>query len=182
MVGVTQGPELGIEPGELGGAAYSVRGFTAATDTSYPNALATLWNPSSDKRICVVEVWLFLAGALPQTTRNNPRLVLATARGTAGSTITPDGDNDLGGEGAAPPSGALLDLAAYSAEPTLASPPLWGVTFGGSSVTGSGGHGWTWAAPGGVWVPPGQGLCLLADDGAAAAWPTSEVVFEWLEG
>lgn len=163
---------------------YSVRGFTAATGTSDPEAIAQLWNPSSARRLLVLEVSLYAAGAPPGVqARNSLSLQRTSARGTPGSTVTPDADSDWAGE-LAPPSGALLDLAAFTVQPTLAAPELDGLVLAaaGTSGTPSSGMGFALVRPEGIWVPPGTGLLLNGVlIAGAVSWPTSEVTFEWAE-
>ena len=151
---------------------YSARGFTAATAATADHALGALWNASSTKRICVVEYGIYKAGA--GAANDSIYVCRITARGTAGSTVTPDGDNDWSGDGATPPSGALLDLAAYSVQPTRASPNLFGWV-----ASAAAGAGFSKPSPRGIWIPAGTGLAICQR--AATAWPTSEVYFEWLE-
>src|SRR5262245_20079851 len=150
---------------------YSARGFTAATAATADHALAVLWNPSGSKRIRVVEVGLFKAGA--GTANDSVYLARRTTRGTTGSTVTPDADNAWEGD-ATPDSGALLDLAAFSAQGTQSTPFLWG--FVAAAAAGS---GLIWPCPRGIIVPAGTGLAIAQR--AATAWPTSEVYFSWEE-
>lgn len=98
---------------------YSVGGRSADTAATANHVAATLWNPSSAFNIYVREIWIVKTAA----TADNHQLNFSTTRGTAGSTVTPDIDNNYQRQ-AAPPSGALLDLAAYSVQPTLQTPAL----------------------------------------------------------
>lgn len=99
---------------------YSVGGRSANTAATADHIAAALWNASSTKPILVREIWCFKTVA----TADNHALSRITARGTPGSTVTPDADNCWDHNKTAPQSGALLDLAAYSAQPTLAAPYL----------------------------------------------------------
>lgn len=150
---------------------YSVRGFTAATAATADHCLAELWNPDSLKRMKVFEIGLFKAGA--GAANDSVYIVRTTARGTAGSTVTPDADNAWAGDDV-PSSGALLDLAAFSVQPTRASPNLFG--WVAAAVAAS---GFIWPVPRGIWIPPGTGLAICQR--VATAWPTSEVYFAWEE-
>ena len=151
---------------------YSVRGRTAATAATADHACATLWNPHSTHRIRVVQISL-CASAAPSA-GCTLKLRRATARGTAGSTVTP-GVMHHSLRAIAPPSGAVLDLAAYTTQPTF--------------ETGDLGLGWVLAAvaaagviypiPNGIEIPPGAGLSITT--GAAIAIPASDVTFFWLE-
>lgn len=98
---------------------YSVGGRSANTAATANHVAAALWNPSTAFNIYVREIWVTKTVA----TADHHQLNYITTRGTAGSTVTPDTDNDYTRQ-AAPPSGALLDLAAYSVQPTLQTPAL----------------------------------------------------------
>lgn len=146
---------------------HYVRGFTVATAATADHTICALWNPHSTRRIKIVEFTLFKAGA--GTANDSARLVRITARGTAGSTVTPDADNSSESDSTSP-AGALLDLSAYSVQPTLASPGMWG--WVSAAVAGA---GFTYPIPRGIIVPPGAGLAFVQR--AATIWPTSEVSF-----
>jgi hypothetical protein len=151
---------------------FSCRGITAATAATADHALAALWNPDSLKRIKVIETGLFKGGA--GASADSVYICRITARGTAGSTVTPTASNAWDGDDS-PMSGSLLDLAAYSGQPTRAAAPY---MFGwvASAVAGS---GIIWPTPRGISVPPGTGLCIAQR--VATAWPISEVYFVWEE-
>lgn len=139
---------------------YSVSG-RSATGAATNDVLAALWNPSADQAVLVVEISMFRVSA---TAGNRPILRRTTARGTPGSTVTPDADNawdDL----AAPPSGVLLDLAAFTVQPTVSGSRLW-VMGGQSGVTGSEGSGFLWTWEPGIRISPGAGLALGFAGGA----------------
>lgn len=146
-------------------ALYSVRGFTAATAATADHAIFSVWNPDSLKRITLVEMGLFKAGA--GAANDSLYVCRITTRGTAGSTVTPDADNAWQGDDV-PASGFLLDLAAFSAQPTKASPNLFG--WVASAVAAS---GFIWPTPRGIAIPAGTGIAIVQR--AATAWPTSEV-------
>ena len=73
-------------------ATHSVRGATAATAATADHAICALWNASSSRRIVVRELGIFKTGA--GTAADSLYLSRISARGTAGSTVTPDIDND----------------------------------------------------------------------------------------
>jgi len=152
-------------------AAYSVRGFTGATAATADHTIAALWNPDSVKRLCLLEHGCFKAGA--GTANDSVYITRITTKGTPASDVTPDADNAWLGDDT-PGSGALLSIGAYSAQPTKASPPLFG--WVASAAAGS---GYIWPTPRGIWVPPGTGIAIVQR--AATAWPTSEVYFVWEE-
>lgn len=153
---------------------YTVRGRTAATAATANHTIATLWNPHASQRIKVVSFAVFKQGGAG-TAGDSFRLQRATARGTAGSTVTPDIDNHSE-RAVAPVSGALLDLASYGAtQPTLDASEL-GIGWTAPAVQGA---GLVYPIPGGIIVPFGTGLSIVQV--AASAWPVSEIVFAWLE-
>jgi hypothetical protein len=157
---------------------YQASARTAATLATANHVLAQLWNPSASVRMIVHEVWV-CANAAP-TAGTALYLVRSSARGTAGSTVTPTIDND-NERLLAPPSGALLDLAAFSAQPTLS--PAAGTNTAGMFFT------WDFAAvigsgiiaplPRGIVIPAGFGLCLAQK--TAVIFPVSDVGFVWEE-
>jgi hypothetical protein len=150
---------------------FSVRGLTVATAATADHAIAALWNPDSLKRIKVFETGIFkTAGG---TAGDSLYITRITARGTAGSTVTPDADNAWDADDV-PASGALLDLAAYSVQPTLGTPRM----FGWVASAGAG-AGIIWPTPRGISIPPLGGLALVQR--AATIWPVSEVYFCWTE-
>jgi hypothetical protein len=94
-----------------------------------------------------------------------------TARGTAGSTVTPNIANDIM-RGQAPTSGLFLDLAAYSVQPTLdGSVSLFNWPI--ANVAGS-----AVVLPFEITIPPTSGIVLRA---TLTAWPVSDVNFAWRE-
>lgn len=152
---------------------YHVRGRTAATAATADHCLAALWNPHSTQRIKVVQIGVFKTGA--GAAADAIRLRRISARGTAGSTVTPGVENHSE-RGAAPPSGALLDLAAYSVQPTLIGSSELGPDFVAAAFAAA---GLLYAIPGGIVIPAGTGLAIVQV--AATAWPASGVNFSFLE-
>ena len=153
-------------------AIYSVRGFTAATAATADHCIAELWNPDSLKRIKVLETGLFKAGA--GAANDSIYICRTTAKGTAGSELTPAAANAWANDDV-PSSGALLELSAFSVQPTKASAPF---MFGwvAAAVAAS---GFIWPTPRGIEIAAGTGLAIVQR--AATAWPTSEVYFVWEE-
>lgn len=151
---------------------YSVRGRTAATSATADHAVAQLWNPHSTQRIKVIQVSLVAAAA--PSAGSTIKLRRTTARGTAGSTVTP-GIVHHSLRAIAPPSGALLDLAAFSVQPTFETGDL-GLGWVLAAVAAS---GIVYPIPNGIEIPPGAGLAITT--GAAIAVPASDVIFMWLE-
>lgn len=133
---------------------YSVHGLTGAVSAAgSPLTVCQLWNPSSTRRIRLLGVSVFwrdfdIAGVSFYLQRT-------TARGTPGSTVTPDGDNSSG-DTSPPPSGALLDLCTFTVNPTLATPELMAL---GTMHTASGG-GFDQPITRGIIVPAGTGIAV----------------------
>lgn len=150
-------------------ARYAVGGRTAAGTQNEP--LGALWNPhaSIDLHVLFWSIDVAIAAAT--------RFFLAriTTRGTPGSTVTPDADNALDRR-ASPASGALLDLADYTVNPTIETPPL--ERFEISAPLGSA-----------IWksydplrpllVPAGTGLCLMENNEGTPG--TLDMTFMWRE-
>lgn len=150
---------------------YAVQGKTAATAATIDHALAQLWNPSTARRLKVFGVWLFkqTAGAADE-----PVLRRSTARGTPGSTVTPTIVNDFERD-LSPVSAPLLDMAAFSVQPTLeALGPFGGV------LPAAIGAGYMWTFPEPVEIPAGNGLVITA--GVALAFPVSRVTYIFEDG
>lgn len=152
------------------GQRYSVSGRSAATAATLNHAAAALWNPSSAFNISVREIWIVKTVA----TADNHAIAFITTRGTAGSTVTPDIDNDYARQ-SPPPSGALLDLAAYSVQPTLQSPPLARRNL--PATVGSALYFDFRDYP--ILVRAGQGLCVYTP--VATILQASDFTFTWDE-
>jgi hypothetical protein len=149
---------------------YVAQAKTVATAATIDHAVAELWNPSTVRSIWVTEVHVFVTVA----TAVEPVLRRSTARGTAGSTVTPTIVNDFE-RALAPASGALLDLSAFTVQPTLEALGLHGMATGAAV-----GAGVMWVFRGdGLRVPSVNGLVITT--GAAVAFPVSRVTFVWKE-
>lgn len=151
---------------------YSVRGRSAATVATADHVVAQIWNPHATQRIKAILFSLYKQGGAG-TAGDSVRLRRSTARGTPATTVTPDIDNHSE-RALAPPSGFLLDLAAFSVQPTLDTSDL-GIGWTAPAVQGA---GIVRPMPG-IIVPPGTGLAIVQV--AATIWPASEVVWEILE-
>ena len=150
---------------------FSVGGRTAATAATANHAAATLWNASSTKGVYVTQIsWAKTVG-----TADNIGIVRATARGTAGSTVTPAQQNDSDYQ-AAPPSGCLLDMAAYSVQPTLASATAYMFRFNLAAAVGA---GFILPLPDPIFIPAGAGLVILTPP--ATILQPADVSFFWKE-
>lgn len=140
---------------------FSVAGFGSAP-AGVPATYGGLHNPSTTKDIWVVEcgIWHAAIGGSRHT------ICVSTQRGTAGSTVTPGADNCLDGDDA-PQSGALLDLGAYSAEPSAFGTPRLLSYHKQGTATGSEGAGYVWAFPLGLRIGPNdQKTFFIRDEGA----------------
>lgn len=110
---------------------YSVGGRGAVPGANgEPHAV--LWNASTTKTIYLIE---FVAAHYGATTATRPALVRCSTRGTPGSTVTPDIDNDRDGS-VTPASAVVLDLAVYTVNPTYEPPRLmtWTITSDGGEI------------------------------------------------
>lgn len=152
---------------------YSVNGRNAATAATADHVVWALWNPHSTQRVKVVSFGMF-ANTAPAAGWAG-RLRRITARGTAGSTVTP-GIQGHSTRGVAPVSGLLLDLAAHSVQPTLDTAPDQGLRFTFAAVAGS---GILQPIPGGVEIGPGAGLAFIQIPATASV--AFDISVSWLE-
>lgn len=152
---------------------YTVTGVTAATGLVADSAICAMFNPHATHRIKIVQFQIFKNGGAG-VVGDAIRMRRITARGTPGSTITP-GIQSHSERGVAPVSGVLLDLSAYTVQPTL---DLIDLGFGWTAPAVQG-AGIVLPIPGGIVIPPGAGLAIIQI--AATAWPASNVTFAWLE-
>jgi hypothetical protein len=148
-------------------STYYVNVTPAATAATDAHAILQIWNPSTTRTIQLCELSAVFRAAAPAagagfTTRRS------TARGTAGSTITPTAEHHSRRE-AAPDSAFVIDLAAFTGQPTLAAGELYPV-WGFAAIQNS---GLILPLPRGIEIPPGTGLCFVN----AAAIATA--VAEW---
>lgn len=133
---------------------YSTHVVPAANTGTAEHVIIQIWNPHATQWCRLIEYGVcFRAGA--PTASAGFHFRRSTARGTAGSTVTPTIENDIRRQ-TAPVSGFLIDLALFSAQPTLATGNL-GPSWGFPAVIAS---GVMMPVPYGLWVPPGTGLCF----------------------
>lgn len=152
---------------------FLVGARSAATDAAANNFLCNLWNPSGTRSLWVEEFSYCSAGGNPAAL-DPLRLCRTGTSGTAGSTVTPDLDNEFE-RANSPSTGVVLHLANFSVEPTIASPPLYRLAL---AITGNPSTV-TWVFPKGIRVPPGSGLGL-ATTGAVVA-VAGDVTFRFYE-
>ena len=152
---------------------YSARGRNAATAATADHVVWQMWNPHATQRVRLVSFSMFAQGAAPAAGWSG-RLRRSTSTGTAGSTVTPDIDNHSI-RGAAPPSGVLLYLAAFTVQPALDASEL-GLGFTFAAVQGS---GIVYPIPGGIEIPPGAGIAFSQVPATASV--VFEITLSWLE-
>lgn len=148
--------------------SHSVAGRTAATAATANHVGAQFWNPHASARMWVTAIdWCKATVA----TADGFTLRRSTARGTAGSTVTPDIDNSAERDNVNV-AGILLDLAAFSAQPTLDASELWRWPLPAAI-----GSGVMKVFPGkGISVPFGTGLCIVTN-GAVILQPADVTFF-----
>jgi len=148
---------------------YSVAGRNAATGAAADQPGAVLWNASSAKTIYCREISGFTSSAVAWALQ----LIRTSTRGTAGSTVTPDIDNDRD-RLLAPPSTVVLDLGLFSSAPTVQGPAMARTHVG--AVIGAA-FGWVFNPP--IAIPAGTGLAIA--NVPATASPTMDFTFVWEE-
>lgn len=149
---------------------YSVAGRNAATGATADQPAATLWNASSAKIIYLREVSGFTSSAVAWAME----LIRTSTRGTPGSTVTPDIDNDRD-RLKTPVSACVLDLGFYtSTMPVVEGPALARCHLG--AVIGSA-FGFTFNPP--IAIPAGTGVACA--NAPATAGPTVDFTFVWEE-
>ena len=147
---------------------YAVAGRSGTTAATSGHSICSLWNPAGGEAISVWQVhYHFLSG------NNVLSLCRTTTKGTPATTVTPDADNDFGRR-AAPSSAPVLDLGAYSVQPTkVASDNL---RCGSAGAIGA---NFSWALTVPITVPPGTGLAINQTSAVAQG---GEVAFLWEPG
>jgi hypothetical protein len=152
-------------------ARYAVAGQAAATAAVVNDCIGALWNPHATKSISVISVARSrsVGGALGVYAQR------ITTKGTPGSTITPDIDNDLD-RLLAPISGAVLDLGPYSVQPTPQTPNLF--RFPTTQVSAVNGIAELWFGENGIEIPHGTGLGVFQGNATAT---TEALSFVWDE-
>jgi hypothetical protein len=150
---------------------YGVGGRNNATAATINHCIGALFNPHGTKSIYVILfTWASISGAA-STTRYVQRI---TARGTPGVTVTPDIDNDYDAL-LAPISGAVLDLAAYSVQPTLAPPDFFRPKM---TIDTPGNIEELYFGEQGLLLPAGTGIGLFQGAGTAVV---GDLSFVWDE-
>lgn len=155
---------------------YSVRAVVNTTGGGGAgNAFFGLWNPHADQIVKVRRIVVCMDSGSANFVGNFAR---SSARGTPASTITPDISNDSR-RAVAPPSGVLLDLGVYTVQPTIDAGDL-GIILAPSSDNAAGARGEILMQDlgGGLYIPPGTGLCFVSRTSGA---PTFELGFTWSE-
>lgn len=151
---------------------YSVNGRNAATAATADHAVWQLWNPHATQRIKLVSFFMFANAA--GTAGWAGRLRRTTARGTAGSTVTP-GIAQHSTRGVAPVSGALLDLAAFTVQPTLDTVD----SSMRTTLSAAAAAGLVFPIPGGIEIPPSTGIAFIQVGATASI--AFDLGVSWLE-
>lgn len=132
---------------------FAVGGRSANTAATQDHVAAQLWNPDSVRSLWVVEIHIQKSTT---ATADSHGVVRSSAKGTTPTvTVTPDLDNDFVRE-ITPDTGALLELATFASQPTLATPYMYR-----GNLPAAIGSAVQYVFPGdGIKVPPGTGLCI----------------------
>jgi len=145
-------------------ARYAGTIKNAASAATIDLAQLQIWNPSTTKRIKVLQIHLakVTAGAADE-----PVLRRSTGRGaTPGTTVTPTSVMEYE-QIAAPPSAFVLESGAFGTQPTFAAGHLHGFILPAAI-----GSGMMWVFDdNGIEVPSASGLCVVT--GIALAFPAS---------
>jgi hypothetical protein len=152
---------------------YSTNGRNAATAATADHAVWSLWNPHATQRIKLWSFSMYAQSAAPAAGWAG-RLRRISARGTPGSTVTP-GREAHSTHGVAPVSGVLLDLAAFTGQPTLVSGDV-SLRFVFPALQGAGVF---YTIPGGIEIPPGAGVAFIQVPATASV--QFDIAVSWLE-
>jgi hypothetical protein len=148
---------------------YAVSARSGTTTTANNDCYGALWNPHGTKDIVVISLTTCkVSGA------NALYAQRITTRGTVGSTVTPDIDNDFEAL-LAPVSGAVLDLAPYSVQPTRAAPNFFRLL---TSQSNAGPTQELWFGEG-LTIPAGTGLGVF--QGLSGTTGQFDLTFVWDE-
>lgn len=138
-------------------ARYGVGGHNViAGAAAQDRCLAALWNPHASRMLRVVHVEWWQGDASPGV--SSLAVVRISTQGTAGSTVTPDADNDYD-RLVAPATGAVLNLGDFSVQPTVAGPYHFLAHVSGPSS--GAGSGMSWALSRAFLVRAGTGLAIV---------------------
>jgi hypothetical protein len=145
-------------------ARFVCTGKNAASAATIDLAQLQIWNPSTSKRIKVLQIHFskITAGAADE-----PVIRRSTARGaTPATTTTPTSVMEYE-QIAAPPSSFVCEFGAFGTQPTFAAGHLHGFI-----VPAAVGSGLMWVFDdNGIEIPAASGLCVVT--GIALAFPAS---------
>ena len=144
-------------------------GRTAATAATIGHVAAALWNPHATMQAEVYEIHI----CNTQAAVANIALKRITARGTPGTSVTAVIQNDRERE-TADPLGGILDLAAYTVQPTLDGAAGVGEVERWN-LPAAVGSGVIFAFPKPVKVPALSGLAIITP--VAVLFPSSDITF-----
>lgn len=145
-------------------ARYASTGKTSALTATVDHCVAEVWNPSSTKRIKVLQLHVVATAA----TAGELGIKRTSAKGTAASTITPVANNEYESI-AAPVSAHTLELGAFSVQPTLKTQPYMHSWETAAAI----GSGVMWVFDQEVEIPAGEGLAICCP--TAVAYPAARV-------
>lgn len=101
---------------------FAVAGRSANTAATADHTAAQLWNPDTTRSLWVAEIHIQKSST---ATADSHGIARSSARGaTPTTTVTPDLDSDFERE-ITPDTGAVLELATFGTQPTVASPYLY---------------------------------------------------------
>lgn len=148
---------------------FAVGGRSVATAATADHVAGQLWNPDSVRSLWVVEIHMQKQSA----TADGHQITRSSARGaTPTLTVTPDVDNDFERE-VTPDTAAVLELATFGTQPTLAGPALYR-----GNLPAAVGAAAQYVFPGsGIKVPPGTGLCVATPTALALIATDITIVF-----
>jgi hypothetical protein len=148
---------------------YAVSARTGNTAVTIDHCYGALWNPHATKAIVLISLVTSKITGMNATYAQR-----ITTKGTVGSTVTPDIDNHFD-RLQAPVSGAVLDLAPYSVQPTRAGPDSFRIA---TSQNNAGATQDIWFSKG-LTIPAGTGLGIF--QGLAGTAGQFDLSFVWDE-
>lgn len=149
--------------------------MTADTGAVAGQGIWCLWNPSSDRPIWLIS-WTF--EVLSATATFRPLLDRFTTRGTPGTTVTPDIDNDYENY-VAPASGCLLDLGLYSGTAPVTAGGQTAFIMRWQTSAAQGEAPFIFVPPKPILIPPGDGFGATVAGNVVCS--QGDVTVEWCE-
>jgi hypothetical protein len=153
---------------------YYISGISGAVGGVADRAMGALWNPSSTKRIVVLEVCSFYQTGTAITSPYQVYIARISARGSPSATVTPTAANDSEGLHV-PTSGAVLDVTYTTTWPTVAASPY---LITPMIYLGNHAQGFCYPVPRGIIVLPGTGLAVVQANADTSSGHTTSFVWE----